>query len=181
VKPGRLYLILWFWTTGSLRLTQAETVPVAHARDIVTSSAGRVTVVRHFPKAIKPFSLSKKINPVWWVANADDPLPPENYRKGRRGRKLFWSLRNPFHNFTFYVIGVADRPVSRAGNYPTKTTNPNGGWNWAVCRYKCVGLPFVDYRRGRFEGYFGWRTGGNFGMKLNFAQGKSAKPKTPDI
>ena len=86
-----------------------------------------------------------------------------------------WHLRNPCHNFTFYVMGIQDKPHTRVGRFPHKTSNPNGGWNWAVCQYKRLRLPFIDYKRRRFEFYFGWRTGGNFGIKLNFAQGKPRK------
>ena len=85
-------------------------------------------------------------------------------------RKLTWSLRNPGHNFTFYVIGIEDKVFLRVGRYADRVANPNGGWNWAVCHYRWLRLPFIDYHSGRFEFYFGWRNGGNFGMKLNFAQ-----------
>ena len=91
---------------------------------------------------------------------------------GRRLRKVAWYVRNPFHNFTFYVIGIADKPFWRIGPYPTETSNPHQGWNWAVCERKMARLAFVDYKRKRFEFYAGWRTGGNFGIKLNFAKHK---------
>ena len=51
-----------------------------------------------------------KLNPAWWMENSDDPLPwwwrPE---APLDERKRTWMLRNPLHNFTSYVIGVADR------------------------------------------------------------------------
>jgi len=171
--------LIWCLAGGLLSTDAGASEPSRRERDVETVSGPGVKVIRHFPAKTRPFGISKKLNPIWWFKNADDPLPPESYRKGSRARKFYWSLRNPFHNFTFYVIGVADRPIWRAGPFPTQTMNPHGGWNWAVSRYGCVGLPFIGYRRGRFEGYFGWRTGGNFGMKLNFAQGKRAKPRTP--
>jgi len=86
-------------------------------------------------------------------------------------------MRNPFHNFTHFVIGIGDKHYTRVGRYPDKNENPKGGWNWAVCRYRFWRLPFIDYRRGGFEFYVGWRNGGNFGMKLNFAQNRAATPK----
>lgn len=86
-------------------------------------------------------------------------------------------MRNPFHNFDHYVIGVGDKSFTRVGRFPDQNAKPNGGWNWAVCKYKCLRLPFVDYQRGRFEFYIGWRNGGNFGMKLNFAQKRAATAK----
>jgi hypothetical protein len=112
------------------------------------------------------------LNPVWWFGNADDPVPPEWYRAGKSCRNFMWHMRNPFHNFDFYVIGIADKSSTRLGPFPRQLSNPNGGWNWAVCRYKWVRLPFVDYQRGRFEFYCGWRTAGNFGFKLNYQRKK---------
>jgi hypothetical protein len=67
-------------------------------------------------------------------------------------------------------MGIGDKPFTRVGRFPERVANPNGGWNWAVCRYRKLRLPFVDYHRRNFEFYFGWRNGGNFGMKLNFGQ-----------
>jgi hypothetical protein len=113
------------------------------------------------------------MNPVWWLGNADSPTPPDWYRPGKRSRNFTWHVRNPFHNFTFYVIGIADKPFTRVGRFPGEVSNPNGGWNWAVCRYKWRRLPFIGYNRGRFKFYCGWRGSGNFGMKFNF----SGKPK----
>ena len=139
-----------------------------------TSPTNRSERVFHYiPK--QHFSTCQKANPFWWFRNADDPIPPENYRPGKCCRNFMWHLRNPCHNFTFYVMGIEDKPHTRVGPFPTKTSNPNGGWNWAVCQYKCLRLPFVDYKRGRFEFYFGWRTGGNFGIKLNFKQHQAQK------
>lgn len=133
-------------------------------------------VFHHIPR--QKFISCTKSNPVWWFKNADDPVPPSEYRKNKCCRKFMWYMRNPFHNFNHYVIGICDKPFTRVGRFPDKVANPNGGWNWAVCKYKCLRLPFVDYHRGRFEFYCGWRNGGNFGMKLNFAQKRAAKPKT---
>lgn len=130
----------------------------------------------HFPKESQKFSFWTKCNPAWWFGNADDPVPPENYRKGKCCRQFMWHMRNPCHNFTFYVMGIEDKAHVRVGKYPAKVANPNGGWNWAVCQYKRLRLPFVDYQRGRFEFYCGWRNGGNFGMKLNLWQGKKKPP-----
>lgn len=88
-----------------------------------------------------------------------------------------WYVRNPYHNFDHYVIGIGDKSFTRVGRFPAQVANPNGGWNWAVCRYRNLRLPFVDYQRGGFEFYLGWRNGGNFGIKLNFAQKRLAAPR----
>jgi hypothetical protein len=111
-----------------------------------------------------------KFNPIWWVGNASEPHAPAWYRPNGAFRDICWWLRNPFNNFSAYVIGVADKETVRYGVYPAVNGNPHGGWNFAVTRRCIVYLPFVDYKRGRFEFYFGWRKAGNFGIKLNFRQ-----------
>jgi len=114
------------------------------------------------------FSMCRKWNPAWWIGNADDSEPPDWYRPGRRFRRTWWGLRNPFHNFTFYVIGIADKDFDRTGTHPEHVFNPDGGWTRAVSRYRCWRLPFVSYIRGDFKFYLGWRERGNFGVKLTF-------------
>lgn len=110
----------------------------------------------------------RKWNPIWWIGNADDPEPPDWYRPGRQCRRTRWHLRNPFHNFTFYVIGIADKDFERTGTHPEHVFNPDGGWTRAVAKYKCWRLPFVSCIRGDFKFYIGWRERGNFGLKLTF-------------
>lgn len=119
---------------------------------------------------LPPIHFYNKINPVWWFGNADEPHAPAWYRPDRCCRDFLWHLRNPFSNFSNYVIGVADKQTVRYGFYPDENGNPNGGWNFAVTRRRIVYLPFVDYKHDRFEFYFGWRERGNFGAKLNFRQ-----------
>ncbi|HXI69171.1 MAG TPA: hypothetical protein VNN22_02320 [Verrucomicrobiae bacterium] len=111
-----------------------------------------------------------KINPIWWFGNADQPHAPDWYRPGSKFRDVAWHFRNFLANFTNYVIGVGDKESVRSGKYPTSISNPCGGWNYAVTRRHILYLPFIDYKRGRFEFYFGWRERGNFGIKLNFRQ-----------
>src|SRR5215469_11187587 len=101
----------------------------------------------------------QKLNPVWWLGNQDEPIPPPWYRPNARFRSLRWHLRNPMHNFSHYVVGVADKETVRFGRYPRSLSKPGGGWSFSVSKYKHVRLPFIDYRRGKFEFYFGWRTG----------------------
>lgn len=111
-----------------------------------------------------------KLNPIWWVGNASEPHAPDWYHPDSCCREFQWWLRNPFSNFSAYVIGVEDKKTVRYGRYPDQTSNPNGGWNFAITRRCIVYLPFIDYKRGRFEFYFGWRKAGKFGIKLNFHQ-----------
>jgi hypothetical protein len=111
-----------------------------------------------------------KINPVWWVGNNEEPDPPAWYEPGNPCRRIYWRLRNPFTNFSYYVIGVADRDARRSGWYPKNVSNPNRGWNFAVTGVTKLNIPllwFVDYRSkgGHFEFYAGWRERGNFGLK----------------
>ena len=77
-----------------------------------------------------------------------------------------WRWRNPLHNFTFYVVGIADKDFKRAGKHPAAVFNRNDGWNTAVCKYRWLRLPFVSYKKGKFKFYCGWRERGNFGFKL---------------
>jgi hypothetical protein len=157
-----------------LTAVNAATAGDSHSESAVTNQTS--LVFYHRPAQPHRFSAWKKVNPIWWFKNADDPVPPPSYRNGKCCRKFAWYVRNPFHNFDHYVIGIADKPFTRVGRFPDRVANPNGGWNWAVCRYRNLRLPFVDYHCGRFEFYFGWRNGGNFGVKLNFAQNRAAKP-----
>ena len=120
-----------------------------------------------------------KLNPVWWLKNSDDPIPPKWYRPNEKYRGLKWSFRNPLHNFHFYVIGVADKKISRSGRFPDKNSDPRGGWDFEAARYKCIWLPFVSYHREKFDFYFGWRNRGNFGIKININPKKGPKISVP--
>jgi len=128
---------------------------------------------------LPPIHFYNKINPIWWFGNVDEPRAPDWYRPDGSCRNFMWYLRNPFENFSNYVIGVADKKTTRYGVHPDVNGNPNGGWNFAVTRRRIVYLPFIDYKRHRFEFYFGWRERGNFGMKLNFRQ-KLPTPPNPE-
>ncbi len=113
----------------------------------------------------------KKLNPIYWFGNDDNPEPEAWYRPDSRWRKVLWYFRNPLHNFTFYVIGVADRTDrSRIGNYPASVFHPDGkGWVkcWTLlAKPKWLKLPFISYIGPKVKWYFGWRERGNFGLKL---------------
>ena len=143
------------------------------------------TVVAHVPSEARQFSLCQKLNPIWWLGNADDPLPPDWYRAGQPFRNVMWYFRNPFHNLNFFVIGISDKPFIRAGEFPRSTFNPCDGWNWSVIRYYRLRFPFVSYKHNRVRIYFGWRTGGAFGIELKLRTSErtpKAQPKegTPE-
>jgi hypothetical protein len=112
----------------------------------------------------------QKWNPVWWFGNVDDPVPPEWYRPGSPNRGWLWQLRNPLHNFTFHVIGIADKPFTRDGRFPKDVFARDGGWNWAIAKHKWLRLPFISYNGERWRFYLGWRERGNFGGKINIGR-----------
>ena len=157
-------------TAGELGKAHAGTD--ARARADATNAAppiGWHTIV-HKPDPDKPpIRTINKFNPVWWFGNSDQPNPPDDYRPNDKARLLKWRTRNPFHNFTFYVIGVADKKIKRSGCHPEQTFLSDGGWNFAVTRYKWCPRPFVSWCHGNkgFHFYCGWRTAGNFGFKCN--------------
>jgi hypothetical protein len=96
-------------------------------------------------------------------------------------RFVMWQLRNPLHNFTFYVIGFAARknlPLFKLALISTKeisffqrlkkTTPFPMGINSGIY-FGLHMLPFVSFRLNLFkwrwlEGYTGWRPNGAFGF-----------------
>ncbi len=123
-----------------------------------------------FHAAQPPPGGTQKWNPVWWLGNADDPEPPEWYRPGQKMRGALWQLRNPLHNFTFYVIGVHDKEFVRLGKQPGAVFRRGGGWNCAVIQAGVLRLPFVSYEGRHVRWYALWREKGNFGLKLQRAR-----------
>ena len=59
-----------------------------------------------------------KFNPAWWFKNVDDPTPQDWYKPADPRRTFKWHVRNSLHNFTFYVVGIADKKFKRSGRYP---------------------------------------------------------------
>ena len=142
--------------------------PIPMKRPPEDTNAARWHSIKVAPRAELPkIHFYDKLNPVWWVENSDEPVPPEWYKPEDQHRVMKWHFRNPFHNFDNYVIGVADKKFVRSGKYPERNSNWNGGWDFEVARRKLVLLPFISCQRGSFNFYFGWREHGNFGIKLN--------------
>jgi len=112
-----------------------------------------------------------KLNPLWWIANRDDPEPPADKwpNSPQWLRKLRWAMRNPLHNFTFYVIGCADKDYKVVGEYSEHVFNPEGGWKTHTVVCGKWRLPFRSYisKDEKRKFYIGWRERGNFGIKLN--------------
>lgn len=111
--------------------------------------------------------LSKKLNPVWWWKNDDDPNPPDWFA----GSKLAWWIRNPFHNLTFYVVGVADRNYTVYGKAPAglsvRADLDEFGWQWSVILAGGIlPLPWLSYTGRRVTWYMGWQPTGKLGFKF---------------
>jgi len=181
VKVSRQWLFgLLFVVTLARPAIAAEFFPPPlPPKPAVTHTTRWHSVTIRPPAGSPEIHFYNKLNPLWWFGNADDPLPPENYLPHKKFRTLKWRFRNSFHNFTFYVMGIADKKFVRSGRYPDQVFNPHGGWNMAICKYKCVRLPFLAYRGGRLDIYFGWRNRGNFGMKFNITSPPRARPAAP--
>jgi hypothetical protein len=180
--------VCWLLLLGCVPWSGCQSVPVDSGRAPVIAEVYQpassvrtpTTAVTHRPTHARRFSASQRLNPVWWFGNVDEPVAPDWYRPGDCRRNTLWRVRNPGHNFTFYVIGIADKEFIRVGRHPTHVSNPHEGWNWAVCHYKWLRLPFLSYHRGGFKFYCGWRNAGNFGMKLNYVKKKKVPPAKPE-
>ena len=79
--------------------------------------------------------------------------------------KIKWFLRNPFHNFLFYVVGFADRKVRTDGEYSFFAPS---GWyfTWRRPEGTRIKLPWLSYKGESWEFYIGWRERGNLGMAI---------------
>lgn len=98
-------------------------------------------------------------------------------------RFLTWTLRNPLHNFNFYVIGSAHRQNSEFAllkisdssqefmTYKGKATTVFPGKNHGFFLGFHGAKPFISLHAHfflRFQFYLGWREKGNFGIKFAF-------------
>lgn len=99
---------------------------------------------------------------VWsFCGNQIDTIPPAwhmAYEKEWKRDFIWFFVRNPFHNFCWYVIGFAEEKYNTQGVW-----NPNGGFNLQV--------PFISYRGKRIEWYIGWKPDyQGFGMSFRRKQ-----------
>ena len=115
-----------------------------------------------------PRPIVKKLSPIWWVYNSDDPIPPSEYMPGKPDwlRAAMWYARNPLHNLAFYVIGVADQDYSMWTKFITKNVYVS-----AIDAGKVAGvpvrLPFFSYQGQWITFHLGWQMHGDFTAKLN--------------
>ncbi|MBS4167652.1 hypothetical protein [Parachlamydia sp. AcF125] len=99
-------------------------------------------------------------------------------------KAISWGLRNPLHNFCFYVIGSAQRKNSEwtllkltkkgmsIGNYSEEAATVFADEGTSFFAGLHGGKPFLSLRLCYFSNYhsdfyIGWRCRGNFGLKLN--------------
>jgi hypothetical protein len=117
----------------------------------------------------------KKLNPVWWLLNDNEPDPPDWQLPGKPYliRQLSWYLRNPLQNFGRYVLGVYDRNYTVIGTAPVYTTNWSDvhpgkiGWKTSTIHLGPLRLPYVSYEDEYLLWYAGWQWSGFFGFKFN--------------
>lgn len=115
-----------------------------------------------------PIPWYKKINPIFWFGNYDDPISgPESHPyfhpdKALWHRRLLWAIRNPLHNLFFFVIGFEDRK---------DIVNFNDQWPKEGQKFNII-LPFISYRGKKREWYLGWRRGLRFGAAFRKSNSK---------
>ncbi len=127
--------------------------------------------------------------------NEDDGIFGEESSKGKAENvtgAVKWWLRNPLHNFCFYVIGSADRKNSEftllaisGKGIKALSYQEEGGTNFpsmGTCfflgfhgwkPFLSLRLAYTDTRRSDF--YIGWRCRGDFGAKCILLSGESRK------
>ena len=118
----------------------------------------------------------KKFDPVWWFENDDDPQPPAWYHPewSEWRRWLTWhAVRNPGHNFMFYVLGVQDRNFTVWGKTPVLETDAADsgqyGSRWCVIqpgREVWIPRPYFSWTGTWISFHFGWNAPGAFTFRL---------------
>jgi len=89
---------------------------------------------------------------------------------------LQWFLRNPLHDFSWYVLGIVDNYFTThelVGDGSRTLMSDIKKDGWIIC-YRItengIPLPYVSYSHiftngGIYQFYFGWRPHGAFGIK----------------
>lgn len=90
-------------------------------------------------------------------------------------RTLQWGLTHLGHNFSRYVIGVADRERVVVGRYAPRDRAPHEGWltclTCVVLAGRTVHLPFVSYHGRRCDMEVGWHPSGAFTVRCHLFHG----------
>ena len=132
-----------------------------------------------------PIPWSKKLNPCWWPKNDHEPCPPDKYKsdKTQWQRIIYWWLRNPFCNFTEYVIGVlnhqkdikfiVDWKSEYTVTHRTKDkTKIEPRWQFWIAHWKWFPFFGIEFKSeqnhdGKYwHIYTGWRREGIFASRL---------------
>ena len=158
--------LLFFLVMGDL----APTRPPSTESWIISPDGRSASVSGRIPQP-----LWKKLNPVWWLLNDDEPDPPHWQLPGKPYllRQLSWYVRNPFHNFGKYVLGVCDRNYTVVGSSPVYATTWSDidanmtGWKVSTINVSGFRLPFIAYEDEHVIWYAGWQWSGFFGFKFN--------------
>jgi len=177
----KLSLLLFFLLTGCA----AYRVPTCHFEG--SEHHPLYCVIPRHRSQIKWYDAGHWIT--WGLfGNDDDGIFGEctSYRceQPNDGKKaLAWGVRNPLHNFTFYVIGTANQRNSgvtllqvtpchvASGCYTPQATTVFP--SQSSCFYLALHgwKPFLSWRLVyhpcyQFDFYLGWRCRGNFGLKF---------------
>ncbi len=132
----------------------------------------------------------ERLNPIWWFGNVKwtPECPDFYYEAEHKGKSMKWAtfvwyIRNPFQNFTHYVIGISDKAdtdeYTIIGRDVDNFFSPTYNLNYWVVKYKWIVLPGMSFwypikkredgninEQLNFHFQIGWKMGGNFGMAL---------------
>ncbi len=119
---------------------------------------------------------------LWFIfGNSDDPYPPICCwpNKPLWFRRFLWLfVRNPLHNFFFYVVGFTHRDRFIKGASCDDLFR--NGWNWQLgklAKQQYFWIPFISYKKvfkkRIFEFYIGWRYAGNLGFACRWHRRKT--------
>lgn len=115
---------------------------------------------------------SHYLNP---LGNWNEPLPYPEHRKVEAEQSIlppsiWWLIRNPFHNFCHYWVGIT--PLGNRYEWLEPELNgwerivgPNDKkWQYSYWKKGNIKLPFWNYEGNSWQFYIGWLSRGNFGI-----------------
>lgn len=124
-----------------------------------------------------PKPAAQKLNPLWWVVNDWDKVPPDWSLPGNSEwlRAVNWWWRNPFHNMGRYVLGVGDQNywvhITRRDGYKTLTDSKGFShqdlYGWEIGELVLddgARLPWFAYGSDKAVFYAGWQPTGFAGI-----------------
>lgn len=113
------------------------------------------------------------------LGNWNEPVPYPEHRKKQAEESwlhpwLYWHIRNPFHNFCHYWIGITPRGnryewiLPESAGWVRVVVPPHSQWQYSFWTRKDrqIKLPFWNYDGDIWQFYIGWLRRGNFGMAL---------------